>query len=72
MAVEHAFTKVEAVHACTEEVAGRRSKVNRRLTTFFWWFQALTAIRTLVEHGVLPELADVFEMADAWLKPHRP
>jgi len=34
--------------------------------------QALTAIRSLVESGVLRELKDVFEMADAWLAPHRP
>lgn len=45
----------------------------RYLMTFLLFSQALTAIRTMhSEGGVMPELAEVFEAADAWLQPMRP
>jgi len=64
--------KIGALEICEETFPGVKSPKAEVERGFRFWDVALTAIRSLVESGVLRELKDVFEMADAWLAPHRP
>lgn len=64
--------KVGALEICEETFPGVKSPKAEVERGFRFWDVALTAIRSLVDSGVLKELREVFEMADAWLAPHRP
>jgi len=68
-----ADAKEGALEICEETFSGIKSPRFEVERGFRFWDAALTAIRSLAkEDGVMGDLAEQFEAAEAWLKPMRP
>jgi hypothetical protein len=65
--------KEMALDICEETFTGVKFPKQEVERGFRFWDTALAAMRSLhAEDEVLPELAEAFENAEAWLRPMRP
>jgi len=68
-----ADAKAMALEICEETFTGVKYPKTEVERGFRFWDTALAAMRSLHSEGaVLPELAEAFEAAEAWLQPMRP
>lgn len=68
-----ADAKAMALDICEETFTGVKFPKLEVERGFRFWDAALMAVRSLHADGnVIPELADSFERAEAWLRPMRP